>query len=597
MNKLFQDFKPTSTEEWLKIINKDLKGGDFKRLMRKTIDGLVFEPFYRKENTENLPTINAMPEKFPFIRGYKLNNDWIIKQDFLFEDVQKTHSKISQTLKSNVKAIGLEFEKFNLTQKDFDKITEGVETITISALEQVENALPLIKNSEAKFKNAFINYDPLTQGAFTGKHSENADEQKNKIAEMLANDNPKIKTVGINLHHYANAGATPVMQLAFGLSIAASYLNNATNKNVPIEKAIENIHFNIATSCEYFMEIAKIRALRYLFAKLIEAYDEKLKNKAKTHIHGVTTRRNKTIYDAHVNMLRTTIETLAGVVGGVNSYTTEPYNTIFSTPDEFALRIALNQQIIIKEEAYADKVADPAGGSYYVENLTVTLIEQAWKLFLEIQENGCFCKSLKQGNIQKMIAEVVKKEQDLVNKGRISILGTNKYPNSLETLKKVKINKPKTFADIKISKQDFEPIKIGRLAEKFEQLRIKTEEKQEIPKVFLFTYGHKAMRRARADFAGNFFAVAGFKIIDNIGFDTIEQGVNKIKEDNANIIVLCSSDDAYLEMAEKIKSLIKDKTIVVAGNPETRSEIQKLGIEKFINIKSNIYEELLDFCK
>ncbi|MBN2662640.1 MAG: hypothetical protein JXR68_03230, partial [Bacteroidales bacterium] len=543
MNKLFSEFDSVKTQDWLEIIKKDLKGADIKKLMRKTIDGLYFEPFYRKENTENLSTINSLPNQFPFLRGYKENNDWLIRQDFLFENIQKAGKDAKKASKKNVNLIAFDFgEKFNLSETDFSKLIESSNNIAFNAFENIEEAYFLLQKQKIKLNFAFFNYDPITYKTFTGNHYKEMKETWDNVGKMLKNEQKGVKTIGINLHHFANAGATPVMQLAFGLSIAAEYMNFATETKIPLKNVIDNLFFNIAFSCDYFMEISKVRAFRYLFAKLIEGFDSNLKNEAKTFIHGITTRRNKTIYDAHVNMLRTTIEMLAGVVGGVDSFTTEPFNSVFANPNEFSHRIAVNQQFVIKEEAYTDKVADPSGGSYYVENLTVKLIDEAWKLFLEIEEKGGYCDALKNNFIADLIEEIAQKENNLVETGKIAILGTNKYPNQTENLSKLNVNKPIDISDIKHNNTHFKTLKINRLAEKFEDLRMKTEKSENIPVVFLFTYGNKSMRRARADFAGNFFAVAGFKVIDNLGFDEIETGISKANESNADIIVLCSSD-------------------------------------------------------
>lgn len=598
MNKLFSEFDSVKTQDWFDIIKKDLKGADIKKLMRKTIDGLYFDPFYRKENTENLSTINSLPNQFPFLRGYKENNDWLIRQDFLFENIQKAAKDAKKASEKNVNLIAFDFgEKFNLSETDFLKLTESSNNLAFSAFENIEEAYFLLQRQKNKLNTAFFNYDPITYKTFTGNHYKEMNETWDNVGKMLKNEQKGVKTIGINLHHFANAGATPVMQLAFGLSIAAEYINFAAENEITLKNVINNLYFNIAFSCDYFMEISKVRAFRYLFAKLIEAFDKNLKNDAKTFIHGVTTRRNKTIYDAHVNMLRTTIETLAGVVGGVDSFTTEPFNTVFAKPDKFSHRIAVNQQFIIKEEAYTNKVADPSGGSYYIENLTVKLIEEAWKLFLEIEDKGGYCQALHKNFIADLVNKIDEKEQDLVNKGKIAILGTNKYPYNSENQKDTVFKKPVNISDIKHNKTEFKTLKINRLAEKFENLRLKTEKSENIPVVFLFTFGNKTMRRARADFAGNFFAVAGFKIIDNLGFDEIETGISKVNDSNADIIVLCSNDDAYFDLAKKIKSYYSDKIIVVAGNPETKSQIEELGVKYFINVKSNIYEELKEYQK
>ncbi len=598
MDKLFQDFEPVTTQEWIEIIQKDLKGKDIKKLVRKTIDSLEFEPFYRKENTENLPTTNLLPNNFPFIRGYKENNDWAIRQDFLFKDLKTSIEKAKFAIDKGIKTIGFDFgRKADISQPEFDELVTNIDSVAFMAFEEQEKLYHFVKKSNKKFQSVFLNFDPITYKVFTGNYYKTKEEIFENLKELLNNDDKNLKPIGINLHYFANAGATPAMQLAFGIAIASEYLHFAQENKIPLEKAINNMYFNVAVSCEYFMEISKIRSLRYLFAKLIESYAPNLKDNAKTFIHGTTTRRNKTIYDAHVNMLRTTIETFGGVVGGVDSFATEPYNAVFAEPDDFAQRIAVNQQIIIKEESYTDKVADPAGGSYYVENISIKLIEEAWKLFLEIEDKGGFEEAAKSGFIKEKLEILAEKEQTLVNKGRIAILGTNKYPNSTENLKEIKVQKPFTISDIKHEKTECEPLKISRLSEKFEELRLETEKADNLPKIFMLTYGHKAMRRARADFSSNFFAVAGFKIIDNIGFETVEDGIKKANTEKADVIVLCSSDDSYLEMAEIAAKLTKNKIVVVAGDPQSRPEIEKLGIKNFINIKSNIYQELSNYQK
>ncbi len=599
MNKLFDNFKPVSKEEWVEKIKKDLKGKELKKLMHKTIDGLTFEPFYRKEDIESLPTTNTIPGKFPFLRGYKQDNKWKIRHNFLFKDLKTAEKKFSQASKKDIDIIGFDFgKKFNLSEKQLQYLLQKSDKFAFSAFENIEDVYFFLRNYDtSELKEIYLNFDPLTYNAFTGGYYKQGDNLWDVTSELLHNNNKKIKTIGINLHHFANAGATPVVQLAFALSIAAEYFNFALEKNISIEKVLSNIHFNIALGTEYFTEISKVRALRYLFAKFAEAYDSKLKDKAKTHIHAYTRRRNKTIYDSYVNMLRTTVEALAGAVGGVDSLSVEEYNIVFSKPDAFAERIAVNQQIIIKEEAFADKVVDPAGGSYYVEKLTVQFIEKAWKLFLEIQEKGGFCDCLHNNFIYNYLDKVISKEQELVNKGKIAILGTNKYPNSNENLKNIKIQKPFEISDIKHKQKNFKTLRVGRLSENFEDLRIKTEKLDKTPQVFLFTYGNKTMRRARADFAGNFFAVAGFDIIDNLGFETIEQGVTDANQKNADIVVLCSSDEFYLDFVKEIKDKFKNKIIVVAGNPKTRTEIENIGIKNFINIKSNIYKELKQYQK
>lgn len=595
MDKLFNEFPPVSMQQWIDQIKKDLKSDDLSKIIRKTIDNLQIEPFYRKENTENLPFLNSLPAKFPFLRGYKNHNKWAIRHNFIVKDLKKTVSEIENQNDREIDIIGLQFgEKFNLSENQLLELIKGHKKIAFCAFENVEDIFPMLE--KFNLEQAFLNFDPFTHLAFVGKNYKSEQETQNNIEKLISNSNEKYKTIGINTHHFANAGATPAQQIAIALSIAAQYFDFATSKNIPLEKAIKNLWFTIGIGCEFFLEISKIRAFRYLYSKLIEAFDSNLKEKAITHIHGVTLKRNKTIYDSYSNMLRTSIEAFAGIVANVDSLSVIPFDAIYQTPNEFSNRIAINQQIVLKNEAYADRYVDPAGGSYYVENLTNKLIETAWKLFLEIEQKGGYSKAIESNFIQNLVNEIVQKEKANVETGKTPILGTNKYPNVAENLAELKIEKPLDISDLKKENSTFTTLKTERLAENFEQLRQKTEKSKKIPKVFMLTYGNTAMRRARADFSLNFFAVAGFKVIDNLGFDTVEAGIEAAMKENADIIVLCSSDEEYTSMAQKCSTL-NNKIIVVAGNPASRPEIEAIGIKNFIHVKSNLFAELANYQK
>ncbi len=605
MEKLFPEFPPVSTEEWLEAIKKDLKGASFEKLIRKTIDGLKFQPFYRKENTENLPSTENLPAEYPFLRGNKLTNDWKIRLNIYFSTPEQTIEKIKHLTKNGVEEIGIDFkQEINTSDEDLYKILDAIDldrvSISFMAHKNIEKAFfALIDYFDERPENVnllkgSLNFDPFTQAAFTGT-TKNLGQGKITIITLLKNNTfENYRPLAVNVYHFANAGASPVQQLAIALAIAEEYFTFATNNGFSAEKITKNLIFNFAVGSEFLLEIAKLSAFRHLFAKFVSAYDKY--TQAKAYIHTITTRRNKTIYDPYMNMIRTTIEGMAAVLAGSDVVTIEPFDIIFAEPDEFSERIAKNQQLIFKHEAYFDKVVDPWGGSYYVENLRTTLIQEAWKLFLQIQQKGGFINSLKNGFIQQIVSETANKEKQLVDYGKLALIGTNKYPNRTEKIKGKKILTP---PEIKPSENpEFTPLKTSRLAEDFENLRLKTEQAGKTPKVFLFTYGKVAFRRARADFSGNFFAVAGFEIIDNPGFETIEDGLKEWQKHNPEITVLCSEDEKYLEMAQKIYPALKDKTIlVVAGNPENRQDIENTGIKHFIHVKSNILEELKKFQK
>jgi hypothetical protein len=307
---------------------------------------------------------------------------------------------------------------------------------------------------------------------------------------------------------------------------------------------------------------------------------------------------NMTVFDAYVNLLRTQTETMSAAIAGVDSITVLPYDSVFKTPDEFSERIARNQQLLLKEECHFDKVVDPAAGSYYVEVLTQSMADAAWKLFLEVEDKGGFAAVANTGEVQKAINESNKARKKLVATRRISLLGTNIFPNFTE-MSGDKIEKKEEGTghgcgcskDASIEKLDF-----SRGASEFETLRLATEHSGKRPKVFMLTIGNLAMRLARSQFSSNFFACAGYEIIDNLGFETVEAGVKAAREKKADIIVLCSSDDEYAVHAPEAFKLIDGKELfVVAGAPACMEELKAAGIEHFIHVKSNVLETLQMF--
>jgi len=355
----------------------------------------------------------------------------------------------------------------------------------------------------------------------------------------------------------------------------------------------------MAIGPDYFMEIAKLRAARYLWAKIIEVYEPECKIEAKMRIHSITSDYNQTIYDPYVNMLRSTTEAMSAVLGGTDSLSVLPFNIQFDEANPFSERIARNQQIVLKKESYLDKVADPSAGSYFIENLTNSIIDETWALFLKVEEKGGYFKAFEQGFIQSQINETVQKRNDNLANRREILLGTNQYANTKEKAKEIIKTTPKKAGIGQSTKSKIaEPIVQCRNAEGFEKLRFATENAAKTPKVFLFTYGNLAMRKARAGFASNFFACAGFDLIDHLGYPTIAEGIETAKKSGAEIVVICSSDDEYPVITKEIVEGLKGKIIVIAGYPkDSMEQLQSLGIKHFIHVKSNVLETLKSFQK
>ena len=436
------------------------------------------------------------------------------------------------------------------------------------------------------------------KGNYYDSQEEDLDRCKRMI--MATGNLPHFTVITVNGRNFHHAGSSIVQELAFSLSEGAEYLTQLTERGLSVDNIAPGMRFNFSVGPNYFMEIARIRAARQLWAIIVKAYGPSSDDIARMSIHTETASWNMTVYDPHVNMLRTTTESMSAVLAGVDSHVVKTFDSAYSKPEEFSEHIARNQQLLLKEEAYLDKVADPAAGSYYIEMLTASIVEEAWKLFLEVEEHGGYVEAVKSTFIQKKIKENAKSLDKALALRKSSLLGTNQYPNFTEKIQQyipAEVFNPTDFTE----KNAFvETLKPYRGAQHFEKLRKKTDDysrDHKRPAVFMFTYGNLSMRIARAQFASNFFAVAGFDLIDNLGFNSIGEGVQAAISSKAGIVVICSSDEEYVEIVPKIIEGLEGKAIVaLAGYPkEIVDDLKKAGIEHFIHMRSNVLESLQEF--
>ena len=604
--KLFAEFVPVSTKEWEEKIIADLKGQDYERaLVWKTYEGINVRPYYREENLNNLKYLESLPGEFPFVRGTKKENNWQIRQDIFVKDLEPANKKALTILGKGVTSLGFYFDSCkNITKADLtillkDICVEAAEINFVCGCDNCNCAKVFAEyvaegNWDNKKVVASTSIDPITALVLQGKMGEKAFENIKDVIEVTAGL-PKFRVIGVNGKHYANSGSSIVQELAFSLAHGAEYLTQLTELGLGVDKVAKNIKFNFGIGNNYFMEIAKLRAARYLWAKIVEAYGPDCKCAAKLVAHSETNTFNKTIYDPYVNMLRTQTEAMSAVLGGANSVTVLPFNAIYEDTTEFSERIARNQQILLKEESHLDNISDAAGGSYYIESLTDALAEQAWKLFLEVQEKGGFIAAFKEGFIHKEIQATAAKRSANIAQRRDNILGTNQFPNFTEKLAKELEASVFQPMDLTVDGAEVETLKPFRGAQAFETLRYKTDvysKENKRPVAFMLTIGNLTFRKARAQFSCNFFAVAGFEVIDNNGFNTIEEGVATAKAKNADIVVICSSDDEYAELVPQAAEKLENEILVVAGNPACRAGLEEKGITNFIHVKSNVLEDL-----
>lgn len=599
--KLFGEFKPVSSEEWKNKIVEDLKGADYdKKMIWRTSEGFNVKPFYRKEDIEGVES--SMPGEFPYTRGNRADNNWLIRQNMPTDDVEAANTDAKKFIEQGGTSIGFSIKGRMVSAEFIAQLLNGIDAeqielnFAVCAKRTVDFAQLLAEYYKAQGVDlqkvrGSIEYDPIGKELTRAKILDGYIDNIKSILEALA-DMPKMRCVAVGAINLCNSGAYITQELGYALAWGNEYLSALTEAGVPTDRAAKAIKFNFGISSNFFMEIAKFRAARTLWAKIVEQYNPTCKCTCKMIIHAATSMFNLTLFDPYVNMLRTQTEAMSAAIAGVESITVSPYDSVYETPTEFARRIAKNQQLILKHESHLDKVVDPAGGSYYIESLTRSIATEAWKLFLEVEAAGGFQKAVREGVVQKAINESGNNRRTALAKRREILLGTNQYPNFTET-SEGREPLQKFCCCGKPEEHKEGTLNLARLGTEFEELRLTTERSGKRPKAFMLTIGNLAMRQARAQFSCNFLATAGYEVIDNLGFKSVEEGVSAALEAKADIVVICSSDDEYAQYAIPAYELLKDKAIfIVAGAPACTEELQAAGIENFIHVRVNVLETL-----
>ncbi|MDD6781156.1 MAG: methylmalonyl-CoA mutase small subunit [Prevotellaceae bacterium] len=605
--KLFTEFTAPTAQEWLDKIQVDLKGADFnKKLVWRTNEGFNMQPFYRREDVLKLKTPDALPGEFPFVRGNKKdNNEWYVRQDIKVTDAKEANAKALDVLNKGVDSLGFKFGGDSVSAEFVETLLEGIECecVELNFSTCQRRSLELAKILVAYFEKkgydkekivGSIDWDPMHRIVMRGKDVTAVLAVAPEIVETLK-DFPKFRCVAVNAGALNNAGAYIVQELGYALAWGNEYLNQLVEAGVEPTLAARKIKFNLGISENYFMEIAKFRAARLLWAEIVNQYEPKCDCACKMCVNATTTSYNMTVFDSYVNLLRTQTETMSAALAGVHSIVVNPFDAAYETPTDFSERIARNQQLLLKEESHFDKVVDPSAGSYFIEELTTSLADVAWKLFLKIEEEGGFLAAIKAGTVQDDINATNEKRHKDAAQRKEFILGTNQFPNFTELSEG---KQPLTCGCCCGSDAEptFKAIKSTRLAADFENLRLTVEKSGKTPVAFMLTIGNLAWRQARAQFSSNFLACAGYKVIDNLGFDTVEQGVDAALKAGADIVVLCSSDDEYATYAVPAFQYLDNRAMfIVAGAPACMEDLKAAGIENFVHVKCNVLETLKEY--
>ena len=630
--KLFQGFPPIPAQEWTDKIISDLKGASFeKKLVWKTGEGMDVNPFYTADDLDGMAT--TVPGDFPFIRGTKTCNSWLVRQDFTVDDCSCMNDKIKRLInEGGVTSIGFLLKRDCVSADKLALLLNGI------CPEKIELNFVVCKSKAVDFVGLLVNYlksihanlseckgsvayNPFKKPLVKGVPLDNTYVAE-AVAVLKAGEAlPNYRLLAVDASCFSDAGSSIAQESGYALAWGNELISKLSDAGLPVEKIAKKIKFNFGISSNYFFEIAKFRAVRWLWAEIVKAYqpvcdcqegycrddgctEDFCTCACKMVAHARTSTWNMTIYDAYVNLLRTQTEAMSAALVGVDSITVLPYDYAYKMPDEFSERIARNQQLLLKEECHLDKVTDPAAGSYYIETLTQSLADAIWKLFLEVENMGGFTDLVNNGDIQRAVNETDKSHKNSLTTRRQVLLGTNQYPNFNERVAEDILVKSSVRAEdnaVKSSKSSkcgclegsITKLNFSRGASEFEALRLATEKSGKTPKVFMLTIGNLAMRLIRSQFAANFFACAGYEIIDNLGFETVTEGIDAARAIHADIIVLCSSDDEYTTYAPQAYQLIDEhEHLIIAGAPACIEELKALGITNFISIKSNVLETL-----
>ena len=453
MKNLFDDFAPVSSKQWKQQIQFELKGADYNEtLIWNSPEDIKVKPFYHNDEFSNSFQTNTKTTNFK------------ICQNIFVHELEKSNTRAIDSINRGAESIRFTIldEKIELSKLlqniDLEKITIYFNLAFLS-LAFIKKMEAFAKDKKAKI---YCNLDPIGQLAQEGNWFVTQEKNNFETLNLLSEEATNVALISINSGLYQNSGANMVQQIAYSLAHANEYFNRITKINQPIV-------FEVSVGTNYFFEIAKLRALRLLFNLIAKEYNHTFD----CHILVSPTKRNKTLYDYNVNMLRTTTECMSAILGGADAIANLPYDALYHKDNEFGDRIARNQLLVLKHESYFDKVNNPADGSYYIENLTSQLAEKALALFKDIEANGGFLKQLNDGIIKRKIQESADKEQELFDSGKEILLGTNKYPNKKDSMKENLELFP--FVKIKPRKTLISPLIEKRLAEAIEQERLKEE--------------------------------------------------------------------------------------------------------------------------
>jgi len=693
-NPLLSEFPPTSYADWRRLVEAELKGAPFdKKMFTDTYEGIKLQPIYCRADVAGLPHVNSLPGFAPFARGTTasgyLKQPWEVSQAITVSSPAEFNEMARTSLQRGLNALNVVLDRATrngldpdwakpnevgagglsiATLEDLDRALQGIDLGQISLfIRSGDSALPFAtlllalaqkrQLSPAKLRGC-IEMDPLGVIAHEGQLSrslEGAYREMAVLTRWTTQHAPQLQTICVHSRAWHEAGGSAVEELAFTLATGLEYLREMNYRGLDVNTTAPRMRFAVTVGCSFFKEIAKLRALRLLWSRLVGALDG---NEAaqKLSLHVRTSHWNKTVCDPHNNLLRTTVETLAGALGGCDSLQVGAFDEVVRPPDDFSQRLARNTQLIIQQECQLTQVVDPVGGSWYVEALTADLAQRAWALFQEVEKLGGQAAALRAGFPQQKVAATAAAKHQAVTRRRDSIIGVNQYANPKEkplpvppvTTDSFQQRRAQQVASHRTSLEDeasaevlqrlaavvdrpdlqvltacveavsagatlgeitralrihdkpgrpITPVCLTRAAAPLEQLRAAMNRQPAPAPVFLCTLGPLKEHKARADFARGFFAVGGYDAVSPGSLASPTEAAEAFAAANARVAVICSLDGNYPALVPPLVTALRARVpaaiIVLAGYPADQIEAHRqAGVDDFIHLRADVLEVL-----
>ncbi|MFZ5554383.1 MAG: methylmalonyl-CoA mutase family protein [Bacteroidota bacterium] len=468
--EILSGFKAPEFSEWEKAIAKELKGADYKTVLGwNTDNGFSMLPFYNSKNSSAKKIYHS----------FKNSNHWEINRMIKVNDIASANKQALKALNEGVSSLTFRNEKKKISYDEFSALLKGIQIAYIEVNFEnfsTEGIKHLVRYADEnginknELRAGFLN-DPygelIVKGSFPVSRA-GSEKEIIEQAKAAKNISPQPRVVSVNATSFHHAGATTMQEIAFALAQGHEYLYLLCNNGIPADDASAVIGFRFSAGNEFYAEIAKLRAFRKLWAMVVEQYHPQHECSKNTYIQSETSLFYFSVKDANTNMLRSTSQAIAAIAAGCDSLYIHPYNGKYD--DEFSQRIASNIQLMLKEEAEMDKVADPAAGSYFIEELTRKLAAGAWKLFKETESAGGFISSLEKNLLQPAIEKASKEKKDAFKNGKIVLTGVNKFPNPADQPEQA--SSP-SFISSPLS-SPVNTVRLFRLAEETEKTGIKS---------------------------------------------------------------------------------------------------------------------------